>query len=104
MGNKNDGFEKELMEKAIKEKNENRARLEHDHQLLEQIRTPRLEGDAKILYEAYMAFAKGGMTHDKEVKLQKIDELLTHATIQLTKNGGAVITDDNGKVTTIHGR
>lgn len=63
-----------------------------------------LNDDGKILYEAYQAFSKNGMTTDEKKKLDSIDETLTDASIQLTKNGGAVITDSNGKSVSIEGR
>lgn len=62
------------------------------------------KGDAKILFEAFQEFKKGGVTNDEKIKLEGIDAVLKDASIQLTKDGGAVIVDSNGKVTTIKGR
>lgn len=64
----------------------------------------KLEGDAKVLQEAYLTFSKNGLTHDEKQKLSKIDEVLADASIQVLKNGEAVITDLNGKSTHIRPR
>ena len=62
---------------------------------------PSLEGDAKILYEAYKEFAKNGITHDEMKTLANIDAVLKDASIQITKNGVAIIVDDKGKITKV---
>ena len=61
-----------------------------------------LNEDGQILYAVYKAFAKGGMTTDEKTKLEKIDDVLKDASIQLTKNG-AIIIDNTGKTIKVRG-
>jgi hypothetical protein len=52
-----------------------------------------LEGDAKVLLDAYKQFSKNGITADLESKMKGIDEVLENASIQF-KDGKVIITDD----------
>jgi len=57
-----------------------------------------LKGDAKILFEAFEEFSKHNITRKE---LTDVDAALPKAAIQITKDGGAIITDDNGVSTKI---
>ena len=60
--------------------------------------TQELNDEGKILQEAYNAFAKNGLTADERNTIKLLDASMEHASIQIQKNNGAIITDDNGVV------
>lgn len=60
--------------------------------------------DSQILYEAHKKFSENGISSSENHLLEKIDDVLEDASLQATKSGGYVITDNTGKTTEVSGR
>ncbi len=98
MGNKKDGFnlqeilsstKAEAVVSTISQGLVNETNSKQESQ-------PALNEEGKILQETFEAFSKHGLTVDEKNKLKSIDDVLDQASIQLTKDSGAIVADSQG--------